>query len=266
MLMWPIPQDFPSQLAGARHLGFAHGVAGIGTFLLAAGHATGCQQYLDLAATAAGTLAATAERDGGAAYWPAEPGGQRRTHWCSGSSGVGTFLLRVWQHTGDHQFKELATQAATAISQARWRTTPSQCHGLAGDAEFLLDLAQVLDQSRYRRWAHELADCVYARHAIRDGRILAPDETGMAVVPDYSVGLAGVLALLLRLTYGGPRMWLPERLLGRQPGLPGTSIADDVAAGSVRTAPAEAAAELKGGGDTYADRHQRSADLARSRA
>jgi serine/threonine protein kinase len=266
LLMWPIPKDFPSQLAGARHLGFAHGVAGVGTFLLAAGRATGVGQYLALAENAAATLTCTAEHDGGSAYWPTEPGGPRRTHWCSGSSGVGTFLLRAWQHTGDHQFKELATQAATAISRARWRTSPSQCHGLAGDAEFLLDLAQVLDQSRYRRWAHELADCVYARHAIRDGRILAPDETGMAVVPDYGVGLAGVLALLLRLSYGGPRMWLPERLLSGQPGLPGTSIADDVAAGSVPTAPAEAAAELTGGGDSYANRHQRSADLAGSRA
>lgn len=263
ILMWPIPGDFPSQLAGARHLGFAHGVAGVGAFLLAAGHATGVRRYLDLAVKAAATLASTGERDSGAAYWPTAPGGQRRTHWCSGSSGVGTFLLRTWQHTGEHQFRELATQAATAVHRARWRAGPSQCHGLAGDAEFLLDLAQALDHSRYRTWAHELANCVYARHAIRSGRILAPDETGMAVVPDYGVGLAGVLALLLRLRDGGPRMWLPETLLGRQPGLPGDSTIHHAAARSVPTA--QAAAEPTMGGDSHGDRHQGPADLAGSR-
>lgn len=247
MLMWPIPKEFPSQLAGARHFGFAHGVAGIGAFLLAAGRAIGDQRYLDLAVNAAATLAATVERDGGAAYWPAAPGGQRRTHWCSGSSGVGTFLLRAWQHTGEQQYKELAMQAAAAVYRARWQAGSSQCHGLAGDAEFLLDLAQVLNQSRYQTWARELAGCVYARHAIRDRRMIPPDETGTAVVADYGVGLAGVLALLLRLRDGGPRMWFPEALLNIQP------------------APAEAAGIPARGGDSHRDRHRRSPDLAASR-
>jgi serine/threonine protein kinase len=245
MLMWPIPQDFPSRLAGARHLGFAHGVAGIGAFLLAAGRAIGDQRYLSLAMNAAATLAVTAERDDGAAYWPATPGGPRRTHWCSGSSGVGTFLLRAWQHGGDPQHKELAIQAAAAVHRARWRADPSQCHGLAGDADFLLDLAQVLGSSCYEARAHQLAECIYARHAIRGGRMVAPDETGTAVVPDYGVGLAGVLAILLRLRHGGPRLWLPQAFLSQQPALPSD--------------PAK-------GGDSRGDRHRRTADPAGSRA
>ncbi len=263
-LMWPIPKEFPSQLAGARHFGFAHGVAGVGAFLLAAGRTIGDQRYLDLAVNAAATLAATGERDGGAAYWPAAPGGQRRTHWCSGSSGVGTFLLRAWQHTGDQQYKELAMQAATAVQRARWQAGSSQCHGLAGDAEFLLDLAQVLNQSRYQTWARELAGCVYARHAIRDRRMIPPDDTGTAVVPDYGVGLAGVLALLLRLRDGGPRMWFPGALLNIQPAHTCDSTADD-AGRFIPTASAEAADIPARGGDPHRDRHRRSPDLARSR-
>lgn len=218
MLIWPVPEAFPSGLAGACHLGFAHGVAGIGAFLLAAGQATGHRRYLDLAVDAAATLAATAEMDGEAAYWPAEPGRQRRTHWCSGSSGVGTFLVRAWEQTGDQRLSTLAIQAAAAVYKARWRAGPSQCHGLAGDAEFLLDLAQALDRTRYRTWAGELAACIYARHAIRDQRMVAPDETGKAVMPGYGVGLAGVLALLLRLRAGGSRMWLPQSAISQTKG------------------------------------------------
>lgn len=236
LLMWPVPATFASGLAGARHLGFAHGVAGIGAFLLAAGQATDDQRYLGLAVDAAATLAATAESDAEAAYWPAEPGRPRRTHWCSGSSGAGTFLVRAWKHTGEQQFKKLAVQAATAVYQARWRAGPSQCHGLAGDAEFLLDLAHDLGRTRYLTWASELAACIYARHAIRDRRMVAPDETGMAVVPDYGTGLAGVLAFLLRLRSGGSRMWFPE----------------------------STATQAKGG-ESHADRYRRTSGLAAGR-
>lgn len=261
-LTWPVPQDFPSRLAGARHLGFAHGVAGIGTFLLAVGRATGADQYLGLARKAAATLAAAAQRDGAAAYWPTEPGGHRRTHWCSGSSGVGTFLLRAWQHTGEHQFMELAVQAAAAVHVSRWRASSCQCHGLAGDAEFLLDLAQAPHLRRYQEWAEELAGCIYARHAVRHGRMLAPDETGMAIVPDYGVGLGGVLAFLLRLRDGGPRMWLPESPMREQPEPPWSPAVHLAGANRVPATPADFAAQPTEGGDIYGDRHQRPADLA----
>jgi hypothetical protein len=202
LLVWPVPE-------GARHLGFAHGVAGIATFLLAAGQATGTRRYLELATEAAATLESTSIVDGSAAFWPATPGGRRRTHWCSGSSGVGTFLLRMWRHTGDPRYRRLATQAAAAVHQTRWQAGTSQCHGLAGDAEFLLDLAEYTGDRRYHAWASDLAIAIYARRTLRHGRLLAPDDTGAAVVPDYGTGLAGVMAMLVRLCHGGQRMWLP---------------------------------------------------------
>lgn len=229
LVRWPIPADFASQLAGLVHYGFAHGVAGIGAFLLAAGHATGEARYLDLAVAAADTLVAVAERDRGAAYWPSgERTGPRKTHWCSGSSGVGTFLTRVWQHTRDDRYGELAAESAVAVRRSRWHAGPAQCHGLAGDAEFLLDLAEVSGERRYRDWADELAASIYVRHALRDGRMLAPDETATEVVPDFNTGLSGVLALLLRLRDGTRRMWLPaaftapDRARADQPGCPPT--------------------------------------------
>ncbi len=198
-LAWPIPASVSASAAGARHLGFAHGIAGIATFLLAAGRATGESCYLKLAGEAAEILVAEAIMDDGAAYWPAVSGARRRTHWCSGSSGVGTFLLRMWQHTEDPRFARLVAQSAEAVYRSRAQSGISQCHGLAGDAEFLLDLADVTGLERYRGWARELATAIYA---------CPPEEPG--VVADYGVGLAGVLAFLVRLLHGGPRLWLPD--------------------------------------------------------
>src|SRR6266536_250372 len=214
-VLWPIPHDFASALAGVVHFGFAHGVAGAGAFLLAAGRATGETRYSTLAAAAADTLRSVVEVDRGAAFWPSGvDGGPPRTNWCSGSSGVGTFAVRLWQHTGEDHLLELATQAALAVRRSRWQEGTAQCHGLAGDGEFLLDLADATGDERYRDWAEELALSIHVRNTLRDGRMLVPDETGTTVVADFGTGLAGVLAFLLRLRDGGRRLWLPDSISG----------------------------------------------------
>ena len=171
-VVWPIPANFESELAGLTHLGFAHGVAGVGSFLLAAGLALGRLDYVDVAQAAGATLQEAAQVDNEAAWWPSgEEGGDkiRLTHWCSGSSGVGTFLIRLGLATGNREFRELAEKAAVAVRRDRWQSSPVACHGLAGDGEFLLDLATALEESRYRRWAEELAACIFARNALWDG-------------------------------------------------------------------------------------------------
>lgn len=212
---WPIPHGGASRLAGLVHYGFAHGVAGAGAFLLAAGRATHDSSHLAMAAEAGETLLAAARLKDGAAYWPDGPTGRTlKTHWCSGSSGIGTFLIRLWQETADDRLREACHRAALAVRRSRRHAGTSQCHGLAGDGEFLLDLAEATGEDGYRSWAGELAVSMHARHAVHDGRILVPDETGAAVTPDYNTGLAGVLAFLLRLRDGGPRLWLPTVFTG----------------------------------------------------
>ncbi|MEU8511528.1 class IV lanthionine synthetase LanL [Kitasatospora sp. NPDC048722] len=214
-LVWPVPKDFDSALAGITHLGFAHGVAGVGAFLLAAAEATGDPALLAGAVEAGRTLAATARRDGGTgtgpAWWPQSADDAphvRLPHWCSGSSGVGTFLLRLWQVTGDATAHELALAAGRAVLAGRWHGGVSACHGLAGDGEYLLDLAEATGEPELHAGAEELAHLITARSALRDGLAVLPDETGTGCAPGYGTGTAGVLAFLLRLRHGGPRLWV----------------------------------------------------------
>jgi len=211
---WTVPREFASVFAGVTHHGFAHGTAGMGTFLLAAGRILGEAALLDLARAAAADLVAAASVEDGAARWTTgEPGSTRLlTHWCSGSSGIGTFLARLGQLDGDARLMDLAHGCAVAVHRSRWYAGTSQCHGLAGDAEFLLDLAAITGEARYRGWAAGLAASIVARHALHDGRMVVGDESGEDVTADFNVGLAGVAAFLLRLRHGGPRLWLPEAL------------------------------------------------------
>ncbi|MER5636101.1 class IV lanthionine synthetase LanL [Kitasatospora sp. NPDC002227] len=213
-LLWPVPQDFDSVLAGAHHLGYGHGVAGVGDFLLLAGQLTDRPDFLAAAEQAGQTLLATAQVREGAAGWPVDDRNPHAPvhapHWCSGAAGIGGFLLRLWQATGDERHRTAAEQAAEEVHRWRWRASPAACHGLTGHAGFLLDLADALAEPRYRAWAEELVACAHARHVLRDGLMLLPDDSLATVTPGYQTGLAGPLALLVRLRHGGTGLWRPS--------------------------------------------------------
>jgi hypothetical protein len=217
-LFWPVPDTFESRLAGLTHYGYAHGVAGTGTFLLYAGIAFDVQEYLDAARRAGDTLVAGADIKDDAAWWPpteiqGEPSQAGWLHWCSGSAGVGTFLVRLWHITGDERFAHLSEAAAVAIHRQRWLSNPSACHGLAGHGDFLLDLAHFTGQQRYRDWAHDVAATIGAHHVVRDGLAVLPGDIGDEVTSGYNTGLAGPLGFILRLRHGGARWWMPDQLL-----------------------------------------------------
>ena len=224
-LVWPIPADFDSELAGLCQLGFAHGVAGVGAFLLEAGMGLSEPRYIDSALEAGATLASTALVGRGEALWPTDlrdaTKRQGAVDWCSGAAGIGTFLVRLWRTSGDHRYRQLAELAAVAVYRRRWHGSPAACHGVTGGAEFLLDMAAAGCGDHYRDWAAELATCIYLRAARRNGRRVVPDESGHSATVDYNTGLAGVLGLLLRLTDGGPGWFMPTDLT--LPAIPATS-------------------------------------------
>ncbi|MFI1783899.1 class IV lanthionine synthetase LanL [Streptomyces rubiginosohelvolus] len=213
-VIWPVPATFDSALAGARHYGFAHGIAGIGAFLLAAGVAAERADLVRVARTAGDTLVRLARTGNGRAVWPAgdrdADGPVGQTHWCSGSSGIGTFLVRLWAETGDERHREAAVLAAAGVREAMWLSSPAACHGLAGNAEFLLDLYAALGDARYHDEAGQLAACIRTRAVRRDGLMVVPDESLEAVTGGYQTGVAGTVGMLLRLRDGGPRLWMPD--------------------------------------------------------
>ena len=216
LTLWPIPQDFRSDLAGLIHYGFAHGVAGNGTFLLAMAAATGQDRYLQAARRAGATLATVAVVEDETASWPAGPhdqgDAQHLWHWCSGSSGVGTFLVRLWRLTGEDRYLDLARQAAAEVHRLRWDAYPAACHGLAGDGEFLIDLADVTGDratTHGRKNSPRPSTCA----PVADGLMVVGAQNPFDITAGYNTGLAGVIGFLLRLRHGGPRWWMVDQPL-----------------------------------------------------
>jgi hypothetical protein len=225
--IWPVPIGAPTRLAGTVSYGYAHGNAGIATFLFNAAAATGEPEFAAMGSDALLTVLPHAVAVDGAAYWPASPehAGEASEagywpSWCNGSTGIGTAFLRAHLYTGEPGFRLAADAAALAGVRERWRSSAVQCHGLAGDAELLLDLmtlpARELEPGDpYRRAALEAAEALLLqRRTPAGGRgTVFADDSGGTISAGFGTGLAGTGAFLLRLVAGGPRPLLLDDLL-----------------------------------------------------
>lgn len=197
---WPGP--------AANAYGFAHGVAGIGMFLLAAsgpaGMLLGDERYLEAALGAGDTLLRGADR------WRVADG--PHLQWCNGPAGIGTFLIRLWAATGEQRFADAAVQCAPPAADD-WAMSVGACCGLSGSGHFLLDLADFTGDDRFRTRAEAIAGVIHAQASTVDGRlVVGRPDAGHA----YAEGTAGVLDFLLRLRDGGPRPWLPDQAAALQ--------------------------------------------------
>lgn len=207
---WAVPAEALSGEFGKRYLGFAHGAAGIGCFLLSAAFVSRRPAHMELAVEVGDHLVASAVLVGGAAQWPAQATDlPTAPYWCHGAAGIGTFLVRLWQVTGDHRFGDLARRSARSVMERASRAPLSQCHGLAGNGDFLLDMAVATGEPAYRAKAEELGRLIVAEGARREGHLVFPNEYG-DVSTSWSDGSAGTLAFLLRIRHTDFRHWMVQ--------------------------------------------------------
>jgi hypothetical protein len=199
---WEIPPGY-ADLSGKACLGYAHGAAGIADALLDLFEATEDDRYLASARDAGRwllPLAVPALDDGSGLDWPDVVGAALNgTFWCRGAVGVGRFFLHAAELRLLPEAAEVAARAARTVARgSRW-TSATQCHGLTGSIEFLLDIYQATGDHAYLNEARSLARLLRAFATERDGLLVWPSESPHVYSPDYMVGYAGVAVCLLRL-------------------------------------------------------------------
>lgn len=201
-ICWRIPPGYDG-LSGQTNLGYAHGAAGIADALLDLWDATGHARYRDAAGGGARWLAGQAVpvlADGSGVNWPVNPGDEPTSaFWCHGAVGIGRFFLRAAERDLLPEAADLAARAGRTVARGTRWSNPTQCHGLAGNIEFLLDLYRATGDAAYLREARSLGRLLEAFGCQRDGRLVFPSESPTVVTPDYMVGYAGVALCLLRL-------------------------------------------------------------------
>ena len=128
---------------------------------------------------------------------------------------MGTAFLRAHLATGDATFRVAAEAAARAGLRERWRSTAGQCHGLAGDAELLLDLAALPGGNPAGNAAVAAAEALLLQRRIAAGGTgtVFADDSGATLSAGFGTGLAGTGAFLLRFVAGGPRPLMLDQLL-----------------------------------------------------
>ncbi|MFI1714761.1 class IV lanthionine synthetase LanL [Streptomyces litmocidini] len=199
-----------SDTAGGAALreGMAHGEAGVACFLLAYGGATGDPDAIGRSEKAVARLAAVTPDIVAAA---AEPGAARSYgSWCRGLAGIGTVLVRAAARLDEPRYLDLAGRAARACAALAPRMPlVTQCCGLAGVGELMVDLAEASASEEFRDAAETVALLVLSRSGGTWSRPVFPDPGLARPSATWAGGSAGVLAFFRRLRDGGgPRLGL----------------------------------------------------------
>jgi tRNA A-37 threonylcarbamoyl transferase component Bud32/cytochrome c553 len=184
--------------------GFAHGSAGTAYFLLIAGLLAGREDAVKLAANVGRALIGVGlpTAGGKGVTWPhgQDPDSVVWTHWCNGAAGVGLFLLALESATGDAAFGEAAAKAGRAITRGRAFGSCCRCHGLAGDGDFLLELASDGGHHEEFRAGAERIGRKLEALKIHDGVAAKwPTEGTGAPRPGFMRGYTGIHSFRLRL-------------------------------------------------------------------
>lgn len=217
-LIWPIRQTESRNETDQSHLGFAHGVAGMGTFLLDAADYFEDEDLRRGADLAAQTLAGRAiHRGDGAVDWPIgvldrDADTREVRWWCSGSGGIGAFLSRHAHVTSNAETAALATGAAKACAEEDLLLMPGHCHGISGNAQLLLDIREFIDPTAFGAEALRSGRALLVRRIATDDGLTFANDTGNRVSVSYGQGVTGPIAYLSRLLYGTPRpfTWNPS--------------------------------------------------------
>ncbi|MFF5282764.1 class IV lanthionine synthetase LanL [Streptomyces sp. NPDC013171] len=192
--------------SAALREGIAHGEAGVAWFLLEYGAATGDPDAISRSEKAAAHLAALTPDVIAAA---AAPGATRRYgSWCRGLAGIGSVLVRAADLLDEPGYLDLARRAARACAALAPRMPlVTQCCGLAGAGELMVDLAEASASEEFRDAAETVALLILSRSGGTWSRPVFPDTGLTRASATWAGGSAGVLAFFRRLhDLGGPRL------------------------------------------------------------
>lgn len=189
-------------------LGFAHGLAGIAYFLLLLHQVQPEGAWADLAREGLQTLSRQAVPNQGGLNWPPTLNDEKAEacQWCHGAPGVGLAFAKAYEVLGETSFLETAEAAGkTTFAYADVRHNPSQCHGLAGNAELFIELYRLTQRPVWLERAYDFAQRAFTyRRTGPAGDVWQADEPGYDS-PDFMCGAAGTGHFFLRL-------WKPDQL------------------------------------------------------
>jgi len=214
-LKWAMDPEYPRLMPN-----FSHGTAGIAYFLARLHQETGKKDFLAAALAGAKYLLSVADTEGGVCrIFHHEPDGKDLYYlgWCHGPVGTARLFCVLNKATGDMSWLDWARKSAESLikSGIPGKETPGFwnndgiCCGLAGVAEFFLDLGRALEEKSYLDFCDRVTARLLAKASVEDGR-MSWVQAEHRVRPDFLVaqtgymqGAAGIGMFLLHLDESG---------------------------------------------------------------
>jgi lantibiotic modifying enzyme len=179
----------------AVYLGFSHGAAGTGYFLLHLSRRTKDARYKKLADEAARFVL---KHEGASGYWGRTVPKSRKTQrlqWCHGAPGIGLFFLDLHRFAPHEDYKQALLRCVDVTRRhgRSARRSGCQCHGVAGNAELLIEARGVLKDQALLGVARDSGSALVE---LGDGALRVRMKGYSA---SYMTGLAGIGHYFLRL-------------------------------------------------------------------
>ncbi|ACU71415.1 serine/threonine protein kinase [Catenulispora acidiphila DSM 44928] len=129
--------------------------------------------------------------------------------WCQGLAGIVTSLLTAGEYLNDSTYTDAARRTADAcIALIPRMDKPTQCCGLSGIGNMLIDIAGRDGDERYREAARAVVAQLLVRSAGPAGHpVFVRDHPG-EYSASWAYGVAGILSFFRRLSRGGGPMAL----------------------------------------------------------
>ena len=207
MMAWPLNDEI--------FWGYAHGHAGICNYFNILFSITKEKKYIEIANNICNTLISNAIVKNDCASWNFGPNNTNNwSHWCNGSSGVGSALIRMYVTTHNKEYLKYADLAAKDVYNNIWNSSICQCHGACGDAEFLYDMYCVTNDPIYLDYVNNVNEYIFSSRVNVNGLNLLTDETKLSVSADWGTGLAGVGTYVIRIVnHNKERLFMNDDVL-----------------------------------------------------
>lgn len=164
-------------------LGAAHGQSGIAHFLLCLTEITGRERWANLARELLATISRYARPVHGGVNWPGTICQEdiTRCQWSHGAPGIGLTYLKAYRVLGDTAYLDTAVQAAEATyGYGDYRQNYTQCTGLAGSGELLLETYRATGDARWQTRALDFAHrCLAYKETTPEGDAWPTDAKGL---------------------------------------------------------------------------------------
>ncbi len=198
---WALPEGVKA-MSGSVYTGFAHGVAGIVSFLATYARLSS-SEGAHAAAERGGEWLLEAARTGPlglSLWWPLTRDGEEAwAWWCHGAPGISLALLALYELTGKSKYAAAVRACLRGHPEEVRYPNMSQCHGLSGLGEILLEAHRVTHEDEWLRRAETLGTLLshLARRDSKGASWLV--ENPYQPTPDLMIGNAGVIHFLARL-------------------------------------------------------------------